>query len=297
MQWESSLSTRPADDCSCAFTSHAVLPSVRKLWGDIWVTAGYEVENQNPPECRPSAGGGTSSVSARVTSHWTPSEAKVCGQISSHNGQDDKQQPQSHALCTLTHRRGKYARSSRPIATFLSSLGGFMVRTSWMWTLWRHFIALFMTEQGQYVWGKQIQSDRGDPLDRPLVDGWIMTSLCNIYIVLLWPFKNKRNCDDSQVRSDDQNSKKDGFHFLVALNVIVRTSILGFLASTFASSGTWNLSMSKVFVWWCQGAPCDQMWSGTHSYLHSVLYENLMRAPSLFDMNDRVKHAHLVLFT
>lgn len=130
MQWESSLSTRPADDCSFAFASHALLPSVRKLRGDIWVTAGYEVENQNPPECRPSAGGGTSSVSARITSHWTPSEAKVCGQISSHNGQDDKQQPQSHALCTLTHRRGKYARSSRPITTFLSSLGGFMVRTS-----------------------------------------------------------------------------------------------------------------------------------------------------------------------
>lgn len=47
--------TRPADHCS--YTSYAGLPSVRKLWGDIWVTAGYEVENQTPPVLWPSAEG------------------------------------------------------------------------------------------------------------------------------------------------------------------------------------------------------------------------------------------------
>lgn len=77
----------------------------------------------------------------------------------------------------------------------------------------------------------------------PLVDGWIITSLCSIYIVLLWPFKNRRRCDDSQVRSDDQNSEEDVSHFLVALNDD-RTSILGLLASCFASNGTWNVLMS-----------------------------------------------------
>lgn len=123
--------TRPVDHCSS--TSHAGLPSVRKLWGDIWVTAGYEVENQTPPVLWPSAGGcggGRQDVSACITSRWAPSEAKVSGQITSHNGRDHKRQPQSHAPL---HTEGGNVHSR--LWRFRVWEGGFMVRTTWVWTL------------------------------------------------------------------------------------------------------------------------------------------------------------------
>lgn len=79
-----------------------------------------------------------------------------------------------------TQEDEKNAPSSRPIATFSDSSGGSMLRTSWMWTPWRRFTALFMTEQGQYG-GHQIQPVGAGPSDHPLVDGWMMTSMCIFY--------------------------------------------------------------------------------------------------------------------
>ena len=84
---------RPADDrvsvfhISCCFP-----PAVRSRWGDIWVTAGCEVEHQTPPERPQSAkrARGRHDVSVGITSHLAPSKARVSGQISSCNRQDGK---------------------------------------------------------------------------------------------------------------------------------------------------------------------------------------------------------------
>lgn len=48
-------------------------------------------------------------VSASISSRLAPSKAKVSDQISLYNRQDEKQQPQSDAACTLGHNGATYA--------------------------------------------------------------------------------------------------------------------------------------------------------------------------------------------
>lgn len=91
------------------------------------------------------AWGGRQDVSACITSRWAPSEAKVSGQITSHNGRDHKRQPQSHAPL---HTEGGIVH--RSIVTFWSPCGGgVMVRTSWVWTLhcfsWQKEVSMYKT--------------------------------------------------------------------------------------------------------------------------------------------------------
>lgn len=98
--------TIPADSC-VRFASHALLPSVKKQRGDIWVTSGCEIEHQTPPECpRASREEGRGDVSADITSRLAPSKSKVSSQISLYNRQDEKQKPQSDAVCTLGNNGG-----------------------------------------------------------------------------------------------------------------------------------------------------------------------------------------------
>ncbi len=63
------------------FTSHAVLPSVKKKnkkrWGDIWVTAGCEVEHQTPPERLESARGRDVMMCQPASHHvWLPARRR-----------------------------------------------------------------------------------------------------------------------------------------------------------------------------------------------------------------------------
>lgn len=85
--------------------------------------------------------GGRQDVSACITSRWAPSEAKVSGQITSHNGRDHKRQPQSHAPL---HTEGEMCTAQPSNCDVLESVGGLhgedlmSVDTS----------LFFMTEQG-----------------------------------------------------------------------------------------------------------------------------------------------------
>lgn len=87
-------------------------PSVRKnKRGDIWVAVGCEVEHQTPPRAPGvSRGEGRHDVSAGITSSFfflpAPSEAKVSGQISLYNRQDEKQQPPSDAVRSASDTMG-----------------------------------------------------------------------------------------------------------------------------------------------------------------------------------------------
>lgn len=59
------------------FTSHAVLPTVKKWWGDIWVTAGCEVEHQAPPERLESAKGKDVMMCQLASHHiWLPARRR-----------------------------------------------------------------------------------------------------------------------------------------------------------------------------------------------------------------------------
>lgn len=87
-------------------------PSVRKnKRGDIWVAVGCEVEHQTPPRAPGvSRGEGRHDVSAGITSSFfflpAPSEAKVSGQISLYNRQDEKQQPPSDLVRSASDTMG-----------------------------------------------------------------------------------------------------------------------------------------------------------------------------------------------
>lgn len=74
------------------------------------------MEHQTQPERPESAKGeGRHDVSASITSRLAPSEAKVSGQISLYNRQDEKQQPQSDAVCTLGHNGGRMSVMFSPV--------------------------------------------------------------------------------------------------------------------------------------------------------------------------------------
>lgn len=134
--------------------------------------------------------GGGGRPACQPASHHAGLPARPRSPAKSHltvDGMTNSSLGHMHSALVHTGGRKKNAPSSRPIATFSSSSGGSMLRTSWMWTPWRRFTALFTTEQGQYG-GHRIQADGAEPSDHPLVDGWMDDDLD----VHLLPFKNRR---------------------------------------------------------------------------------------------------------
>lgn len=74
----SSLNMTPAYDCVSVFhISCCSFPLSKTQWGDIWVTAGCEVEHQAPPE-RPESARGRDVMMCQPASHhvWLPARQR-----------------------------------------------------------------------------------------------------------------------------------------------------------------------------------------------------------------------------
>lgn len=102
MQRWGSFIVRPVDNCVSGF-SHFMLffPLSKKremIFGELQATRQSTRLHQSAQSQQREE---RHDVSAGITSRWAPSKAKVSGQISSYNGQDDKRQPQSDAVLNL----------------------------------------------------------------------------------------------------------------------------------------------------------------------------------------------------
>lgn len=138
LQWWSSFGTRPDGRQLCFCVSHLMLffslsktPPKKTV---RWYLADSRLWGRAPGSTRAPAvskGEERHDVSASISSRLAPSKAKVSDQISLYNRQDEKQQPQSDAACTLGHNGATYA------CCFQQWLRNFSMQWKQSWRAWK----------------------------------------------------------------------------------------------------------------------------------------------------------------
>lgn len=218
-----------------AVLSHPTLPPPppSENRGDIWITAGYEVEDQSPPERQQGRGD-----VQRVSLHHIMLDSRPGqGLRPNHVSQWTGWQTAASVTCILhssTQEDGKKCTIQPSNRNVLGFVGRFHVEDlmnvdtvkTLHWSVYDRTRSVWRTANSTQ-WSRAQWSSPG---------GWMEDDLD----VHLLPFKNRRKCDDWHVRSEDQNSEKDGSHFLVAGNDATRCQDQDLRIF----SGTWNVLMS-----------------------------------------------------
>lgn len=151
----SSFNPRPADDCVSVFRISCCSSLCQKKTTMRWYLGNCGLWGGAPDSTRApgvSEGEGRHDVSASITSRLAPSKAKVSGQISLYNRQDEKQQPQSDAVCTLRHNGGHICVMFSPtIKPFQYAMKIHLER------LWTYYKLVINYSCSHYTWAKFVK--------------------------------------------------------------------------------------------------------------------------------------------